>query len=1063
MNIELHVIEDGVDRGPIPSYESITISPVFCDYGAISFTYPKDGKKFHLLDGKDEIEIVPYISGVRQDRFGGIVQEISVDDAEEAAVYTYNGLGYLVLLDGGRVYPKGWPDYDPKEPSWFFVDATAGNYVKTFVQAAQARGSLPGITVDSFTTTQDSNGQPWAKQISLEVTPGTTISAVVVALYEQGLCEFEMVGRDLRLYNPGTLSTDRTLQAKPLTFRKGRDLRDSPRKISSREVATVLLAAGKEDSGLYHEEVDAAAVAGRRRIEGFISNGNITDPGTLNALSEVELAQRVRAKMEKTHGLEFSHPKNPRPLRDFDVGDWAFSDVGKGNEKLRIKQWVLSVGADGKADGSVSMNDLFAEQNERLAKRVAGIIGGTTVTGESRAEDRVPEELIDGLAPAAPEGLVLSSDAYTDDQGNTFAQVTATWLPVTTNADDTALEDLAGYRVYWRYDTDAPGVYRPLTVTDSRADWSPVLPGVQVGVRVAAVDNAGNVSDFSPEESIMAASDATPPEAPAAPLVDNYLGLMRVRTTGQTESGAAWASDTDVAEVWVSPVNNFDPDTEPTAELIDTVNARIEGSSFYKPPYGQTWYAKVIVRDRSGNRSEPSAQNSVATTKVVGDDILDGAVGTAKLANLAVTNAKIGLLAVNDANIGSMNVGKLTAGIMNAEVTVSGRFTTALVGKRVEMNGVGFQGWDATGGQTISLDGLNNLLTGTFRTALTGRRIYLGATTDQLTGRMDFFSPDGDNGYVLAYTQSNGVEAMQLGMRPASAIGDPNWNSLWNRININCSVNGEYTTFKSGSLELSYDGSDVQKSASGLTSGVGAFSVWQAMNRGQTTGSQRMRIDRNWISLWGDPQTYRPRLEMRASDGYMIHGTSINGAFQEFQPDGKVWFNMAVGGGLGIELGNAGNGGGIRMMNGQGFGGIVKFHCQGVGQPQKIEARWWDDTNFLAMWAESFIVNSDEAGKEEIVPAGPMLAKLRSAKVKNYRRKARALHRRQGKDGEVIEDTVVAPLEIGLVAQEAPAQIRAGQASDGSEAIDIYQMAAMMWGSIQELADEVDSLKEGKP
>lgn len=1040
-------MEDGVDLGPLPSCDTISLSPVFCDYGSIGFTYPKVGKKFHLLDGRDELEVVPFLNGVARPEYGGLVQEVSGDDVQESAVHTFTGLGYLTLLDEARVYPFEWPSYDTADPSWHFADATAGLIIRSLVLAAQARGTLAGVTVGSFSNTTDSNGDPWELQLSFEVKPGVTLTTVIKNLFDQGMVEFKMVGRDLRMYNAGALSVDRTVQTVPLIFRKGRDLSDSPRKTSTRDIATVMLGAGKADAGVYHEEVNAPAVAGRRRIEGYVSNGNIVDPGTLNAFTEVSLNRVVNPKMEKTHGLEFARNKSPQPVRDFNVGDWAFNDVGKGLERLRIKQWVLSLAADGRISGSVTMNDMFAEAEEKLAKRVEGIVGGSTITGESRAEPVVPEETYDGIPPAAPTGLVVTSDAYRDDQGHTYAQASASWTAVAANADGTVMDDLAGYRVQWRYVTDGASTWRSVEAGGTTfTSWSPLSPGVNAFARVVAYDKAGNVSAASTQQPFTTAKDATPPEAPAAPTVDNYLGLLRIRNTGATASGAARADDEKGREVHVSTVNNFTPDlSETSTTRVDFLSA--PGYSFVKAAYGTTMYAKLVAVDHSGNRSAASAQGSAASSPVLSADIFDGAVGSAKLADLAVTTAKINLLAVNNAQIGDVSAGKISAGLLSAVVTVSGRIATALTGARSELNAAGIQAFDSSGTLTIDLNGVNNLISGKYVTAITGRRIELGAAG--LLGEINFYAPDGTRAHLRAYTESTGLEAMQMGI-PISGATD----GVWNKIHFNTD---EWMQLHAENVDLHYlnGGFFAIRQRATRLSGAATVVKIQVDNLNTTfrdsganvrlliagTGAGRFRIDINDFYMDGGTGDIFQRYNATFGSMFFSYGASV-GDFN-IVPNSQVTTADPY---ISPNL---------QLFTGQGVGcRIVSYDFTGF--PLGVHIQEWNGSNYRNMYAAAFVVSSSETGKKNISDYGAgALAKVRAAKVKTWDRKGENTK----KDGETVPREK--RVEMGWIAEEAPPEVRIDGGLNGPM-IDLGSQLAMVTSAVQELADIVDALKKGK-
>lgn len=980
MSIEFRLLdEDGDPSESLPDLASFSLSPVFCDAGAVEFTYPRDGKNWQSIRDLDEFRVGVWIDGVRQPRLDAWLKEVAGDDAQDAAVWKFTGHFNNGRLAEAVIYPKNWPSYDPLNVKQRFVSATAGAIVRTVVQQAQARGTLLGITTGSFSSTLDSDGTAWNKLLTVEYAPQLDYLELLRNLYEQQVAEFEMVGDDLRLYVFGALSADRTLENPPLVFRRGRDLIDSPRKRSTRDLGTVMLAAGTE--GLYVERVDAPGVASRRRIERKVAQGQVADTGTLTAYADAELSRINQAKMEKTHGLSFADG-SPRPMREFEVGDWAYSDMGRGLERLRIRQWVLSLAADGTLGGSVTMNDFFAEQQEVLSRRIAGIVGGSTITGGSQAVVPVPSDLVDGLAPAAPSAPILSSDAYVDDQGHTFAQVSASWLQVTTNSDGTILEDLSGYRVRWQQVGQTSWRIIDVGNTTSTA-WSPVAPGINVNVQVQAYDRAGNDSLWSSSGTIFTADDSTPPEAPSTPLVDVYLGLLRVRWDGKTASGAALAPDQNYVEVHVSNVNGFTPNRggPPPTTIIDTVSGVPLGggttNSFAKLPYNTTWYAKLVAVDHSGNASVPSAQGGPATTApVVSLDIFDGAVGTAKIADLAITTAKINDLAVNNAKIGDVSAGKITAGLITAEVTVSGRFTTALTGARLELNGIGIQAWDATGLQTISLNGVSNLLMGEFRTANSGRRIQIGSSG--AIGELNFYAPDGTRAFVRGFTESTGVEALQFGIPITGAT-----SGLWNRINYN---DNEWASYRTRIHEFHY-----------LTGN--RFAVFSLSSKNSTaTADSRLQVTDT-----GHTFTIN-------TDEFMELVTNGNPS------QGSILLRLFTG----------------TASNGLIYGGAFRFSMTTPGADVGLDARYFDDSVYIPLRASAFTVSSSEKEKYALADAGvDGTDVLLRTKIKSWRRKPPKISARQPEKPkfgatqfrEVTEPLPEGPVEYGPTAEQAPAEI----------------------------------------
>lgn len=1182
LNIELRMIDgQGVEYVTLPDYESLNMSPVFCDAGTIEFSYPKDGANFASLAARDEFSLAIYVGGVRRGKLDCIIMDTDGDDVSETSVWKFTGFFNNGRLAEAMTYPAGWPTVDPKAPDLVFTNATAGTIMRTLIQQAKDRGGLLWLTMASFSSTLDSNGVAWNKQLSVTYAPGVSYLTIIRNLHEQGMCEFEFDGLALRMYVAGGMSIDRTLLTPAPVFRQGRDLIDSPRKRTTRTIGTALLGAGSD--GLYVEATNPTQIVARRRVEMYESQGNIGDQGSLLAIAQTLIEQVSEPKMEKTHGLTFEDFDSPEPLQDFNVGDWVFSDMGAGTERLRVKQWVIAINSKGEVTGSVTLNDYFAERAEALSRRVDGIVGGSSITGASRAVDIPDGEIADTMPPKTPTGLGASSTAYVDPGGQTYAQITATWVQVTANADNTILEDLRSYIIAWRVTSLSQTGWNLVEAgTATTASWSPVAPGQTVEVRVAAEDTSGNLSGWSTSYFLTSGSDSTPPPVPSTPLVDNYLGMLRIRWDGLNVASAAFPPDFSHIEVHSSNVNNFTPSA---TTRVGTLTAA--GSVFLKTPYGVTQYAKFISADYNKNKSAASAQASGAATQLVATDIENNIIdlekvafkdqnnlvedgsfridslnttraaqsgwaivtgetagskafqwgvgdtfltlrktipvipgeqymarfqhkansvspGTAKIAinytcinsagttvgtfygsqqapptqttwgwstplyftvpantatmdvfarvegatagtwdmnqvevrrvigtvlieDAAIVNAKIGLLAVNSANISDLSVGKLTAGIMSAEVTVSGRLATALTGRRVEMNGVGFQGWDAGGNQTISLDGLNNLLTGRFRTAVSGRRVEMQAGGS--LSQVDFWSPAALRSYVRSFTESAGIEAIQIG------TGDPTANGLDSRININST---SYATHRFRVIEL------VAGESFRLFS---AFANYPNPIIGMDSASRNVTFDVNNFYVFGD------------GDNYM-EGNQFSFLVRP-APTAPVTLEFPNNGHLGVDYGNAYFGGRwafqsslaftnsprFSLFTRDGYGGVMKF--AGNVNFQEMEFKYFDDSFYISLRASGFIPMSDRSTKDEISDyTDSSMALVRGTKVRKYRRK------------KLPDENGERPMEVGIIAQEAPPQIVSGM--EGSLGVDLYQMTTLLWKATQELDARLNVLEADK-
>ncbi|MGE8662284.1 hypothetical protein [Bifidobacterium longum] len=139
--------------------------------------------------------------------------------------------------------------------------------------------------------------------------------------------------------------------------------------------------------------------------------------------------------------------------------------------------------------------------------------------------------------------------------------------------------------------------------------------------------------------------------------------------------------------------------------------------------------------------------------KIQAGDIVSGAVTTDKLAANSVNVDKLAANSVNASKIvsGAITVDKLAANSVTAVKIAAGSITTDKIAAGqfhgyvftgaifqstdaentgVKLNSTGLQMWNSNHDQTVYLDGegRSNLLTGTFQTSLTGRRIRISPT-----------------------------------------------------------------------------------------------------------------------------------------------------------------------------------------------------------------------------------------------------------------------------------------------------------------------------------------------
>lgn len=732
----------------LPQWRKLSFSRVQNTPGAISVEYPADDAGFDTLRANitadRDLEVEIWLGGRASTALRGILQQARGDDVTPGAVWTFSG-GFLELLLAEVVV---YPVANAEKQELRFTAASPGAIVSTLLSQAQARGALTGMTTDC-TNTLDSSGTAWPEFATIKFSPGATYLAVLQRLVALGLIEFEVTpARVLRVYRPGYMGADRTTGNFPTIIRRGRNVTESPRSHSVQESVTTVLAAGAE--GIYASASDAAALARRgRRIEGTASSNNLTDLGAVQAFAGRTLATQTPGEMELLLGLSFGIG-HPRPQTHYSVGDWVWADSTGTLERLRVAQLTLDLDAAGPT-GSVTLNDLRTDWRIRAERRLSALQDGDVVIGTSTQS---PGE--DTVAPAAPTGITVGSDAYQSD-GADFAVVYVGWTAPTTNSDGSALFDLAGFRARLEVPGAAPGVYAispDVGATATQLQMSGVQTGVGVRVSVQAFDRDGNTSAWSTAVDHTTESDTTAPPAPSTPVVTPYLGQLKIRWDGLSNVGSAMPEDLDRVEVHLSATNNFTPSA---TTLIDQFATEPGERIATDLPYGTTRYCKLVGIDRTGNVGPASAQASAVPEQVVSADVFDGAIGSAKLADLAVTTAKINLLAVNDAQVGNLSVGKLTAGTLSASVTLSGIFRTATTGRRMEIDSAGWRAYKTDGTTKVAelnITGETMLMTGTYQSGLSGERIYL--LTD---GTQRFYGPSGTDFCEIRNEAASGPQA----------------------------------------------------------------------------------------------------------------------------------------------------------------------------------------------------------------------------------------------------------------------------------------------------------------
>lgn len=616
-----------------------------------------------------------------------------------------------------------------------------------------------------------------------------------------------------------------------------------------------------------------------------------------------------------------------------------------------------------------------------------------TRSGDNTVTDRVDAARPSTKIPKAPTGLSLATSSAINPKGTDSAIITATWSAVTQNTDNTAAT-ITGYQVQYRPTFRAP-TWTASAASDGLTVDLPVVAALAYDVQVRAVSSSGKFSAWTSTASITSAADSTAPGTPSDPVVTNYLGLLRIYWDGKNNVGGAMPADFNRVDVHVGTTAGF---TASATTLTDSLS--VAGYSHVSAPYGSTRYVRLIAYDHNGNASASSATMSGATVQA------------------------------GDGDIAALNVGKLTAGIMSADVTISGRFATALTGARVELNSLGLQKWDASNTLLVSITGTTNLLTGTFKTAATGRRIEIGSAG--AAGEINAYAPDGTQATFRAFTEGTGLEAVQFGLVVTGA------NNLWNRINYNTD---EWSNYRANRQDF-YVGSS-----------TGFFVVRHTGDKGVTSAGTLAKF--------------------AASDAQITTTGNVT-----IQSEDKVEFQVgSTGSLLSVRMGAAIQDQGVHLVqmtpliSGARYGGGFLYIQDSPGVNTRLGALWFDRSSYMPLVASAFTVSSSEDVKENIRPfQGSALDILAGTKPVSYRRRRpRAARSEMVTDADGEQHEVLhpdgpqlpdGPEEIGFIAEQSPVEIR----SEAGDGIELYALATLNTAAINELRAMVTQLQRaGQP
>lgn len=656
---------DGPKRGLLPSATDINAAMPFNEIGSLTFTYPKVAPGVEHLSGYFEVAVELWNGSTwAEPRNARYAYRGRNDDLTEyAGEYRFSLQGYGTRLKKGIAWGQDSLNEDGK---FVFSDASAGQVLKTLLDRNKALGWGPQFAY-GFSSAVDSAGAAWTVSLpTYQVEPTMDLFTVILNLAQQGLIDWWMEGRTLIVRKPDVAFTDRSAAI----VVRAHLLEDGPNELDAGNLIHKVLVIGEGRAQLVASQVAGADAPWGQEFVG-IQQGGINDPGLMQLFADKELGSAFRQTAQYTRTLLAENPDAPTPLVDFQVGDWITAPNADGQlEKLRVFEVDINVDGEGKLTAVLTLNDRIIDQSIRTARRVSGIVGGSTASGGTGAVPGYNDKRV----PKAPTGVTAGADAYIDNDGRVRAIAQVAWTPVTLATDNSSLT-ISEYRVELNH--NSAGWAQVATVTDTLYTQGGFYPGASALWRITAVGQNGQVSARSAVATIASMpGDAVPPPQPSAPVVVDSFGALVIKWDGKTYDNAPMPKDFTEVRVYMGTTSGFTPSA---ANLINTLRTAGEIAKGDIPYSVQRWF-KFVAVDSTGNASPasvavvgsitPPLQNIDAANLIdysidAGTKVAAGTIDTTRL-RVAPSNM-ITDSVFSDANLNAIRVAASGSPVVTAE------------------------------------------------------------------------------------------------------------------------------------------------------------------------------------------------------------------------------------------------------------------------------------------------------------------------------------------------------------------------------------------------------------
>ncbi|MEV0617557.1 fibronectin type III domain-containing protein [Nonomuraea sp. NPDC050404] len=734
---------NGGRLGLLPSPLSFESAAPLNDVSSLRLDYSTHAAGAELLARPCEIALEYLAGGDWVEPPNGRVLRIKrgSDVTDQAGKRSYTCPGYAWQFKKAVLYPTAGM-VDGKRQ---FNAVPVGAVLRTLIDEAKARGALDGMTAE-FSSSVDSDGKEWAATLTIALEPGVDLLTLLLNLSDQGVIDWRMRGRELQVFNEGTvMATDRSSGPALVDLWLGRDVDQAPDDATLEDLSSAILIAG--ENGFTHEIANDPSASPWGRWETYQQQGGVSDAGTAAALGQAALSRAAEERVQITRSVVFDVARW-LPWANYAPGDTVLAPGdGGGMEPLRIRQITVSRASDGKLSGNLVLNDRFLEDDIKLARKSAGILAGGVSSGGSGA---TPAPDSSGRVPAAPPGLIVEPDAYLDAGGYGRGIAVVTWGPVTADVNGVAL-DVGGYEVYAR--PNAEGELWYLVAQTASGDVSVSVSSLNVDAeyafKVRAVGNDGTKGEFSPPVAVLIPNDTTPPPVPSAPTLTTRLGVIHVAWDGLGTGGVPMPIDFERVRVWMQdPLAPGTPAVE--VDYLTAAGVVVIPDQPYNEPR-EVWLTAI---DRSGNESQPTAAGVIATVPLVDADligeiidgaehIIDGTIpGDAKITADSITSRLIRALAIEADKIAAnaITADKVAAGSIQASHVSS----NAITADKISANAITAAklAADAINGKTIT----GSLI----RTGTAGQRIVIDPSTLDIR-----FYPGNSTNYSRLWSSDN--------------------------------------------------------------------------------------------------------------------------------------------------------------------------------------------------------------------------------------------------------------------------------------------------------------------